>query len=343
MASINRTIMSPAIHNEKTRASELVPLYAPHIAGKTILVTGVSPGGLGNLFVKQVAVAKPAMFILAGRSPGKFQELVADLATAHPGVKVKSLALDLASFANVRAAAETVMSWADVPHIDLLVNNAGIMAVPYKLTEDGFESQFQTNHLGHFLFTNLVMSKVLASASPRIVNVSSGGHRLHHVRWTDYNFNKGEHYNKWMAYGQSKTANSLFSVALAEKLGSAADGGGGLTALSLCPGYVPTNLAAHEAHDFPGLLEELHKAEVLAGSKWMWKSNFQPKDFDQGVSTHVFAAFAPELEEKNGEFLLNCHVADPWNEEVHSWAKSKIDAKRLWALSENLVGQEFRY
>ncbi|KAK2009664.1 short chain dehydrogenase [Colletotrichum eremochloae] len=334
--------MTPPIHNEDARASELVPLYAPHIAGKTILITGVSPGSIGDSFVKQVAVAKPATFILAGRSPGKFLELVADLATAHPEIKVKSLALDLMSFANVRAAAETVQSWADVPHIDVLVNNAGIMAGGYKLTEDGFESQFQTNHLGHFLFTNLIMSKILASASPRIVNVSSKGHRLHHIRWTDYNFNKGEHYEKWMAYGQSKTANSLFSVALAERLGSAA--AGGLTAFSLCPGYVPTNLAAHEAHDFPKFLEDLRKADMLAGSKWMWGiEGTKPKDFDQGAATHVFAAFAPELKEKNGEFLTECRVADPWNEEVFPWAKSKVDAEMLWALSEKLVGQEFRY
>ncbi|KAK2049134.1 short chain dehydrogenase [Colletotrichum somersetense] len=334
--------MAPTIHSRDTRASELVPLYAPQIAGKTILVTGVSPGGLGDSFVKQVAVAEPAMFILAGRSPSKFQGLIADLATARPEIKVKSLALDLASFANVRAAAETVKSWADVPHIDVLVNNAGIMAVPYKLTEDGFESQFQSNHLGHFLFTNLIMSKILTSASPRVVSVSSAGHRLHHIRWTDYNFNKGQHYDKWMAYGQSKTANSLFSVALAEKLGSAA--AGGLTAFGLCPGYVATNLAAHEAHDFPGFVEDLRKADVLAGSKWMWGiAGLQPKDFDQGVSTHVFAAFAPELKEKNGEFLTDCRVADPWNEEVFPWATSKVDAEMLWALSEKLVGQEFRY
>ncbi|KAK1978951.1 short chain dehydrogenase [Colletotrichum cereale] len=334
--------MTPPTHNQETRASELVPLYAPYIAGKTILITGVSPGSIGDSFVKQVAAAKPAIFILAGRSPNKFQDLIDDLATAHPEIKVKSLTLDLTSFANVRNAAETVKSWTDVPHIDVHVNNAGIMAGLYKLTEDGFESQFQTNHLGHFLFTNLIMSKILASASPRIVNVGSTGHRLHHVRWTDYNFNGGAHYEKWMAYGQSKTANSLFSVALAERLGSSATGG--LTAFSLCPGYVPTNLAAHGAQDFPAFLDSLRKADVLAGSKYMWgMEDIKPKDFDQGVSTHVFAAFAPELKENNGEFLTDCRIADPWKEEVFPWAKSKVDADMLWALSEKLVGQEFRY
>ncbi|GKT63071.1 short-chain dehydrogenase/reductase family [Colletotrichum tofieldiae] len=332
--------MATPTYNQETRASELVPFYAPHIAGKTILITGVSPGSIGDSFVKQVAVAKPAIFILAGRSPAKFQGLVNDLATTHPEIKVKSLALDLTSFANVRNSAEKVKSWTDVPHIDLLVNNAGISAVPYKLTEDGFESQFQTNHLSHFLFTNLIMSRILASPAPRIVNVSSSAHRLHHMRWTDYNFNQGKHYDKWMGYGQSKTANSLFSIALAERLGSVS----GLTAFSLCPGYVPTNLVAHEAHDFPAFLEDLRKADVIAGSKWMWgMGDIKPKDLDQGVSTHVFAAFAPELKEKNGEYLTDCHIADPWKEEVFPWARSKVDADMLWALSEKLVGQEFRY
>ncbi|KAK6213528.1 short-chain dehydrogenase [Colletotrichum tabaci] len=334
--------MAPA-YNKETRASELVPLYAPYIAGKTILVTGVSPGSIGDSFVKQVAVAKPAVFVLAGRSPSKFQGLVNDLATEHPEIKVKSLVLDLASFANVRKAAEEVNTWDDVPQIDVLVNNAGIMADPYKLTEDGFESQFQTNHLGHFLFTNLIMPKIRASASPRIVNVSSSAHRLHHVRWTDYNFNEGKHYEKWMGYGQSKTANSLFSVALAERLGDHT-AQNGLTAFSLCPGYVPTNLGAHEAHDFPAFLEGLRKADVLAGSKYMWgMGHIKAKDLDQGVATHVFAAFAPELREKNGKYLTDCHIADPWKEEVFSWARSKVDAEMLWALSEKLVGQEFRY
>ncbi|OHE92560.1 short-chain dehydrogenase [Colletotrichum orchidophilum] len=331
--------MAPSYNNE-TRASELVPFYAPHIAGKTILITGVSPGSIGDSFVKQVAVAKPAAFILAGRSPSKFQPLVDELAATHPDVRVKSLTLDLTSFANIRKAAETVNSWTEVPHIDLLVNNAGIMATSYKLTEDGFENQFQTNHLGHFLFTNLVMPKILASPSPRIVNVSSNAHRLGHVRWTDYNFNEGKHYEKWAAYGQSKTANSLFSIALAERLGESK----GLSAFSLCPGYVPTNLTAHEAHDFPGFLEALRKADVLMGTKYMWgMGDIKPKDMDQGAATHVFAAFDPQLKEKNGEYLTDCHVGDPWKEEVYSWARSKVDADMLWILSEKLVGQEFRY
>ncbi|KAL0938492.1 short-chain dehydrogenase [Colletotrichum truncatum] len=329
--------MAPS-YDSNTRASELVPLYAPHITNKIILVTGVSPGSLGESFVKQVAAGKPATFILAGRNPAKFQPLIDELTANHPDINVKPLALDLTSFAQVRNAASSVNSWADVPRIDLLVNNAGIMAVPYKLTEDGNESQFQTNHLSHFLFTNLLMPKILASADPRIINVSSGGHRLGHMRWTDYNFDNGKNYEKWRAYGQSKTANSLFSIALAERLGRK------VSAFSLCPGFVSTNLSAHEAHDYPAFLESLRKVDVVMGTKFLWGfGDIQPKDLDQGVATHVYAAFDQALKEKNGEYVTDCHVADPYQEEVYPWARSTVDADMLWRLSEKLVGQEFRY
>ncbi|KAJ2997605.1 hypothetical protein NUW58_g599 [Xylaria curta] len=209
--------MAPS-YNRDTKASELVSHYAPLIRGKTIFITGVSPGSLGHGFVKQVAAAKPAIFILASRSIPKMQSVIDELHTAHPDIKVKPLALNLLSFAEVRKAAETVNSWADVPNIDVLVTNAGIMAVPYHQTEDGIESQFQTNHLSHFLLANLVMDKILASKSPRIVAVSSDVHRVGHIRWTDPSFNNGKDYQRWLAYGQSKTANSLMAVALAEKI-----------------------------------------------------------------------------------------------------------------------------
>ncbi|KXG49924.1 Short-chain dehydrogenase/reductase SDR [Penicillium griseofulvum] len=296
--------------NRETKASELVPYYAPQIVGKTILITGVSPGSLGESFVKQVAAAKPARFIFAGRLISKMQGLVDQLSAAHPEIQVKCLALDLLSFASVRKAAETVNSWEDVPHIDVLVNNAGIMAVPYKLSEDGFESQFQANHLSHFLFTNLIMGKILCSKSPRIVVISSGVHRVGNIRWTDYNFNNGKHYQRWLGYGQSKTANALMGLALAEKLGPQ-----GVLAFPMCP-----------------------------GNKWIFgMDEIYFKDFDQGVATHVFAAFDNSIAEHNGSFLNDCRLADPDQEEVYSWATSKRDAERLWALSEKLVGQEFKY
>ncbi|RYP77762.1 hypothetical protein DL769_003328 [Monosporascus sp. CRB-8-3] len=325
--------------NRDTRASELVPYYAPQIAGKTILVTGVSTGGLGERFVKQIAVANPSILILAGRSTSKIRVVIDELGAAHPEIKVKALALNLLSLADVRKAAETLNSWADIPHVDVLVNNAGIMAVPYSKTEDGFESQFQTNHLSHFLFTNLIMGKILASKGPRVVTVSSGVHRVGHIRWSDYNFNDGKHYQRWLSYGQSKTANALMGLSLAEKLGTR-----GLLSFPMCPGTSITNLSAHGANDFASFAADLTQMDNIYGNKWCWgMAEMQMKDPDQGVATHVFAAFDPSIAEYNGAFLAGCHVADPDQEEVYSWATSKVDAERLWKLCEKLVGQEFKY
>lgn len=331
--------MAPSL-NSYTKASELVPHFASHIVGKTILITGVSPGSLGESFVKQVAVAKPSMFIFAGRSTAKMQGLVDELESTHPKIQVKTLALNLMSFADVREAAKTANAWTDVPRIDVLVNNAGIMAVPYKLTEDGFESQFQTNHLSHFLFTNLIMSKILASKTPRVVLISSNVHRVGHIRWSDYNFNEGKNYQIWLAYGQSKTANALRGLSLAEKLGSH-----GLLSFPMCPGMCITNLSAHAMQDQESFAAELTQTDNYYGNKRLWgiEEGLHFKDIDQGAATHVFAAFDQSIAEHNGAFLSDCHVADPDKEEVYCWATSKVDAERLWRLSEKLVGQEFSY
>lgn len=330
--------MAPTF-DHTTKSSELVALYAPLITGKVILVTGVSTGGLGERYVKQVATANPGLFILAGRSLPKLEAIKADLNATHPDIKVKVITLDLLSFANVRTAAATVNSWDDVPQIDLLVNNAGIMAVPYSKSEDGFESQFQTNHLSHFLFTNLIIDKILASKAPRIVTVSSNVHRIGHIRWTDYNFGDGERYQRWLSYGQSKTGNALMGLSLAEKLGSR-----GLVSFPMCPGTSYTNLSAHGSSDFASFAADLTEMDHIYGNKWgcgMGELHF--KDPDQSVATHVFASFDTSIVGQNGAFVSDCHIADQADEEIYPWANNKIDAERLWKLSEKLVGQTFSY
>ncbi|KAJ4165095.1 hypothetical protein LMH87_006742 [Akanthomyces muscarius] len=322
----------PQIYNATATASGLTSDLAAHIKGKVVLTTGVSPKSLGATFVQAIAQGQPALLILAARSPSKLEQTAKAIEAASPGVKVKSLELALDSLAAVRKAAETLLSWTDVPVIDVLVNNAGIMAVEYKLSPDGFESQFATNHLGHFLFTNLILNKIMVSSSPRIVNVSSDGHRLGHIRWDDYNFDGGKTYNKWTAYGQSKTANILFSVSLASKLGKR-----GLLSYSLHPGVIGTNLGSHV-----GDWDSLRNADRRLGNKEGW-ADFKWKTDDQGAATHVFAAFAPTLNDHNGAYLENSHVADPFVETVKPWATSPVEAERLWKLTEELVGQEFQY
>ncbi|KAK5998912.1 Short-chain dehydrogenase TIC 32 A [Cladobotryum mycophilum] len=325
----------PGPYNRETVGTELVADYADLIRGKTVLTTGISPSGLGAKFVETIAAGKPKLLILAGRSPEKNQVTADAITKAHPEVAVRLLQLDLGSFATVRKAGEEVLSWDDVPVIDVLVNNAGIMAVPYKLTEDGWESQFATNHLGHFLFTNLIIDKVLASPSPRVVNVSSGGHQWSWIRHPDPNFDNGETYNRWVAYGQSKTANILFAVSLAEKFAKR-----GLVAVSLHPGSIATSLVSHLEID-EAILEMRtlsRKMGMVSGWKPIARINVE-----QGTATHIFGAFDPSLKEYNGSYLDACQVIDPSDDRVRTWALNPIEAARLWKLSEKAVGQEFSY
>jgi NAD(P)-dependent dehydrogenase (short-subunit alcohol dehydrogenase family) len=178
--------MSP--YTELNTAADLVADYASIIKGKTILTTGTTPGSVGAAYVEALAAASPALLILVGRSPEKLEKEAAIIKEQHADVPTRTVIADLMSLKSVRRAAEEINSWDDVLNIDVVMNCAGIMGTPYSLTEDGYESQFASNHLAHFLLTNLIMDKVLASDAPRVVNVTSDGHRMSHVRWADVNF-----------------------------------------------------------------------------------------------------------------------------------------------------------
>lgn len=181
---------TPALrqYNADTTGEDLLKDLSGEIQGKVIVTTGVTLGSLGGTFVQTIAKAQPAVLILAARSLDKAQATADAIKAAHPNIDVRKVRLDLSSFAAVREAAATINSWEDIPHIDVLVNNAGIMGTEFKLTVDGYEQQFASNHLGHFLFTNLIMNKLLASKAPRVVSISSEAHRLSPIRWSDYNF-----------------------------------------------------------------------------------------------------------------------------------------------------------
>ena len=225
----------------KTTADEVADDCKNIIKDKIILTTGVTPGGLGATFVQTLAKYSPKLLILAGRDTKKCEETAKAIASTSPGVPTRVLALDLGSLKQVRKAAAEVNSYTD--HIDVLCNNAGVMATAYSLTVDGLETQFGINHIGHFLFTNLIMEKLLrAPDGARVVSVTSDGHRLGPVRFDDWRFDNGKTYDRWRAYGQAKSANMLFALSLAKKLGDKGKGGG-LVALSLHPGVIfGTNL-----------------------------------------------------------------------------------------------------
>jgi NAD(P)-dependent dehydrogenase (short-subunit alcohol dehydrogenase family) len=177
----------PAPYKFETTAEEVIADLKTYINGQVILTTGVSPGGLGAHFVEQIAAAQPKLLILAGRNKSKVEATAQKIAEITNGsVDTRALELDLGSLAKVREAAAIVNAYSE--SIDVLVNNAGIMATDYARTADGVESQFGTNHIGPWLFTNLIIDKVLASPTPRIVNVSSDGYRMSPIRFHDHGF-----------------------------------------------------------------------------------------------------------------------------------------------------------
>jgi NAD(P)-dependent dehydrogenase (short-subunit alcohol dehydrogenase family) len=179
-----------------------------------------------------LAHAAPSTLLLLGRSLSNIQPVIDDIHTINPAIATKFVSVDLDDLRSVRHAAQIVIDDTSVPHIDVLINNAGIMAAPYGLTKDGLETQFGVNHVSHFLLVNLLMPKILAAGpGARIVNVSSYGNIMSNIRYTDVGFDGGKTYHPWLAYGQSKTANVLMAVSLNAKLGAK-----GIRAFALNPG-----------------------------------------------------------------------------------------------------------
>ncbi|KAL3963117.1 hypothetical protein ACCO45_000121 [Purpureocillium lilacinum] len=202
------------------------------------------------------------------------------------------------------------------------------MATPYVLSPDGYESQFAVNHLAHFLFVNLVMDKLLASPSPRVVSATSKGHRFSPIRWGDINFDNGDMYDKWAAYGQSKTANILLAISLANKLGK---GASRRTVSILAPSRGPAWLH----------ILTLARDQLL-GNPEGWNRVTEYVTPEQGQRPTCLPLLN-QVSQRNGAYLLDCRVGDPYVDTIMPWATSSIEAERLWRLSESIVGQKFTY
>ncbi|KAJ6015210.1 hypothetical protein N7540_009801 [Penicillium herquei] len=324
--------------NYDTTGEEIASVCSDSIRGKVILITGPSPKSLAAEFATTISVHAPAMIILASRDTSKLEEVAASIKEIGPAIATRILRLDLSSQASIREAAQEVNSYEDVPYIDVLVNSAGLMAVPFGQTVEGIELQFGVNHVGHFLFTNLIMSKLASedqTRASRVLNISSVGHELSRVRFEDYNFKDGQHYNRWYAYGQSKSANMLFSVSLATRLAKK-----GLISMSLHPGSIITNLSSHLGKD---AWEELGEIAFQLGlPRFTSYEGLDYKTQQQGVATYVFGAFHDSITQQvNGRHLRDSQVLELRG--YKSWARDTTDADELWKLSETLVGQEFNY
>lgn len=345
-----------------TEGIHVAAAFADRIKGRTILITGVNKLGLGYTTAAALASQSPARVICTGRSPAKLQESIQALSAQYPEVDVRPLALDLSSFKSVRSAASEVLGWSDVPVIDILINNAGIMNIPeWTLSEDGIEMHFATNHVGHFYFTNLIMPKILAAAqksdkgATRIVSVSSIGTYVSPPRFSDLAWEKpgselpdaekpnvaplkqaglvaddSVAYLPMAAYGHSKTANILFASELKDRLLEKH----GVLGISLHPGEIRTELIRSTDKDW---FDKVAKAREQLGMLF--------KTPEQGASTVLVAALDPKLADEATDapvvFLNDCQMGTPPPPPPYS--RDTANAKRLWKATEELVGQSFQW
>lgn len=296
------------------------------LSGRTAFITGAN-SGLGQETARAMA-AKGAHVVLAGRDQAKLDEAVAAILATVPKAQLDTITVDLASLESIRAA--TSRARQRFAKIDLLINNAGVMATPFEHTADGFERQFGTNHLGHFALTAELMPLIEAGDAKRIVNLSSRGHHMGPVHFDDPNF-VHRPYDPWSSYGQSKTANVLFSVGIEARYAVM-----GIHAYAVHPGGIETNLGRHMTQE---MREALMARITSRDGGFAWKT------IPQGAATSCWAATAPELEGKGGVYCEDCHVAEVDDESasggVRSYALNPSFADQLWKLSEELTGAKF--
>ncbi|KAK3988787.1 hypothetical protein QBC44DRAFT_96732 [Cladorrhinum sp. PSN332] len=325
---------------ERTPGSQVAEVFADQIQGKTILITGVSPKGIGAATAINFASQSPGLLILASRTRARVEEVAKEVLNKYPQTKIIIVTVDLGSQQSTRKAASDVEAVTD--KLDILVNNAGICVTSRSTTPEGIEQQFGTNHIGPFLFTNLLLPLLRKAArtnppgATRIVNLTSAGHRLSPIRWSDYNFEpkqvppeedhlplKGafakctpDGYNGIVTYAQSKTANILFTLYLQKYLPQQ-----GIASYVLHPGSIETDLSRDQD-------DELSHQFYSVAKYW--------KTPDEGSSTTLVAALDPALNETKGLYMVDCQIAVAYHH-----ATNPAAAERLWKLSEELVGEKF--
>src|SRR5216683_6417027 len=299
-----------------------------NLTGKRILVTGVS-AGLGVETTRALA-AHGATVVGTARDLAKARHALDDAFSHKLGdAPVELLEMDLASLASVRKAAADLTARAT--RFDAIIDNAGVMACPQGKTRDGFETQFGTNHLGHFVFVNRLVPMLNPGA--RIVTLSSAGHQRSDVDLEDPNFERTE-YQPFTAYGRSKTANILYAVALDSRLK-----GRGVRATSVHPGGIRTELGRHLT---PELIEQMTARFRSMGGE----STLRFKSVPQGSATSVWSGFVAPADAVGAHYCEDCHVAEVSDDPnsrvgVRSYALDLAHANDLWRKSEEMVGERF--
>jgi NAD(P)-dependent dehydrogenase (short-subunit alcohol dehydrogenase family) len=316
--------------NEDSTTDEV--LCGVDLSGKRVLVTGVS-AGLG-VETARVLASHGATVVGAARDLDKAKRATDVVrADAKNGGSLELIELDLASLKSVRAAADKLLK--DGKQFDVVIANAGVMACPKSKTADGFETQFGTNHLGHFVFVNRIASLIKKNGG-RLVNLSSAGHRFADVNLDDPNFEKTP-YTEFGAYGASKTSNILFAVEFDRR--HKADG---IRATALHPGGIQTELGRHMTPELIGaMMKSIEEGQKAAGGP-----AFKFKSIPQGAATSVWAGFVASADSVGGKYCEDCHVAELQEDPgarggVRAYALDANHAKALWAKSEELVGEKF--
>jgi NAD(P)-dependent dehydrogenase (short-subunit alcohol dehydrogenase family) len=349
--------------NFTTNGLDVAAAFPQSIKNRTILITGVNKKGIGHTTAESFASQAPKTLILAGRSAEKLQECIDVLKVSYPNVNYRPLIVDLESQLSVRKAAKEILDWSDISTIDIVVNNAGIMNIMTRtLTPEGIEITMATNHVGHFLLSNMIMPKIIAAAksspegSVRIINLASMGIHVGGVRFSDLTYEKPasempkpdeypnipmfKSYNMpvtdettyfpTIAYGASKTAAVLFSVELNARLQEKY----GIRSFAVNPGEIQTELGRNtDPEMLKGMLETAEKTGRL---KW--------KTHQQGASTTLVAAvddkLIPGVDDGVGKnvFLSDCQAGH-----APGWALKVELATRLWTQSEEWVGEKFEW
>ena len=289
------------------------PSDLPDQSGRTALVTGAN-SGLGLQTSLELA-RKGARVLMACRNPAKAQDALATIRAAVPNANAELVSLDLASLSSIEAAADDVAS--RVQTLDLLINNAGVMAIPKATTADGFEMQFGTNHLGHFALTGRLLPLLRAGKDPRVINVSSTAHKSGTMRFEDLMGDQS--YGRWKAYGQSKLANLLFT----SELNRRADGV--LLTAAAHPGYANTHLQQGQGNALLELFMKVGNATIAQSDA-------------MGAWPQLYAATMPDVQ---GNDYYGPHLFElrghPKKVNRTAKAKNGADATKLWDLSEELT------
>jgi NAD(P)-dependent dehydrogenase (short-subunit alcohol dehydrogenase family) len=299
----------------------------PDLSGKTIVVTGGN-SGIGYEAARQFA-RKGAHVVLACRDGRKGHAARDAITSEHPHSSVEAMTLDLASLASVRAFAKAYRTRHET--LDVLCNNAGVMALPYRQTADGFEMQFGTNHLGHFALTGLLLDLLLRAPGARVVTVSSGAHRMGRMRFEDLQWERG--YWKWGAYCQSKLANLLFAYELQRRLKRTQ-----AAAISVAchPGYAATNL------QFAG--PRMTRSSLMG---WLFQLSNQlvAQNAEMGALPTLYAATAPGV--RGGDYVGPDGLAEmrgyPTKVQSSPRAHDRKVAEHLWEISEKLTGVKYAW